>query len=111
MISKDTQPNNLSANLNFHKVYDLRESFVTSFCNQLGSTDWSFLRFSSDADQCVKLFYDRIDSALSVIPTSFVKFSSKTKPWITPIVIDLINKRWKAFRQKKFDLYCHYKKK
>jgi hypothetical protein len=111
VISRDSQPNDDNVSIDLHKVYDLRKSFVMSFCNQLATTDWSFLSTTSDVDHCVKLFYERIDSALSVIPVSFVKFTSKTKPWITPIVIDLINKRWKAFRDKNFCLYRHYKKK
>lgn len=55
-----------------------------------------------DVEQCAHLFYDRVYEALSRIPVSFVKFTPKTKPWITPVVIDLINKRWSAFRAKKF---------
>ena len=56
-------------------------------------------------------FYDVFYKALSVIPVSYVKFTAKTKPWITPVVIDIVNKRWRAFRQKNFPLYAHYKQK
>jgi hypothetical protein len=37
--------------------------------------------------------------------------TSTTKPWITPVVIHLINKRWQAFKDKNFVLYNHYKHK
>jgi hypothetical protein len=93
------------------KVYDLRSSFVTSFCNVLASADWSMLRQTSHLETCVNIFYDKINNALSVIPVSFVSFTPKTKPWITPVLKDLINKRWAAYRKKNFPLFCHYKKK
>ena len=35
----------------------------------------------------------------------------KTKPWITPVLLDLINKRWRAYRNQDFALYVHFKKK
>jgi hypothetical protein len=56
-------------------------------------------------------FYDSFYRAMAAIPVSFVKVKSKTKPWITPVLLDLINKRWRAFREKDFILYNHYKKK
>ena len=44
-----------------------------------------------------------------MLPVSFVKIKCTTKPWITPVLLDLINKRWKAYREKNFSLYNHYK--
>jgi hypothetical protein len=48
---------------------------------------------------------------MSSIPVSYVKFTNKTKPWVTPVLLDLINKRWSAFRSNNFSLYNHYKAK
>lgn len=48
---------------------------------------------------------------MSVIPVSFVRLRPSTKPWITPVLISLINKRWCAYRQGNFILYNHYKAK
>ena len=100
-----------SSKVHLHKVYDLRRSFVISFRNSLMTADWSFLNSSCDIESCVQLFYARVYEALSHIPVSFVKFTSKTKPWITPVVIDLINKRWSAYRENNLPLYFHYKQK
>ena len=96
---------------NLQKVFDFRSSFVSSFCNVLASADWSLLRQGNDLETCVNIFYSNINKALSVIPVSFVSFTSKTKPWVTPVLKDLINKRWSAYRNNNFSLYNHYKKK
>ena len=111
VISRNMQPGDVNSGVDFHKVYDLRASFVKSFCDKLATSDWSSFDNASDVEQCTKLFYDRINEALSVIPVSFIKFTARTKPWITPVVIDLINKRWKAYREKNFPLFCHFKAK
>ena len=92
-----------------YKVYDLRKSNVQAFCNKISHVDWSSIYSFSSLPDAVDFFYDNFTRAMSVIPLTFVKLSSKTKPWITPVLLDLINKRWRAFRERKFDLYNHYK--
>ena len=94
-----------------YKVYDLRQSNVESFRNVLAKVDWSRFASFSSVDDCCQFFYENLYHAMTAIPVSFVRFKSKTKPWITPVVLDLINKRWRAYRSKNFDLYNHYKKK
>ena len=96
-------------NTHLHKVYDLRASHLSFFQKTLSDVDWSHVTDSNDVDICVTRFYDIFHRALSTLPVSFVKFTPKTKPWITPVVIHLINKRWKAYRDKNFPLYNHYK--
>ena len=97
--------------VHFQKVYDLRNSYVSSFLSKISSIDWSPLFSSDDIQRCILYFYEMFHRALSVIPVSHVKITPKTKPWLTPVVIDLINKRWSAFKQKNFPLFHHYKKK
>ena len=46
---------------------------------------------------------------MMTIPFEYVPISPKDKPWITPVIKMLINKRYKAFRAKQYDLYEHYK--
>ena len=111
VIHRSCQPASACNGMHLQKVYDLRRSFLMSFHNFLMKTDWSFVTNCCDVEQCVKFLYDRIYEALSNIPVSFVKFTPKTKPWITPVVLDLINKRWSAYRVKNFPLYYHYKEK
>jgi hypothetical protein len=98
-------------NVHLQKVYDLRESNVSAFRKSVANADWSFLLRCNDVQQCVRHFYDILNFSLSSIPVSFVKVTSKTKAWITPVIIDLINKRWSAFRARNFPVYNHYKRK
>ena len=95
------------------KVYDLRKSFVDDFLKSLETIDWSFLE--SDAisldDKC-ELFQHTLTTTIEMcIPVSFVTFTSRDKPWITPLVKKLINERWAAFRIRNFSLYNHLKHK
>ena len=52
-----------------------------------------------------KYYTSIITNCMKVIPKISVKFSRNDKMWITPLT------RWKAFRNKQFHLYDHYKQK
>lgn len=93
------------------KVYDMRKSHVDNFCEYIASVDWSPIYRCSAVEDAVHLFYEHFVKAMSIIPVSYVKIGPKTKPWITPVLLDLVNKRWCAFREKNFPLYVHYKTK
>ena len=75
------------SSVHLHKVFDLRESYVQLFREVLSKTDWSSVTSSENVDKCVDAFYDAFYRAMSHIPVSFIKFSTKTKPWITPVLI------------------------
>ena len=94
-----------------YKVYDLRMSNLEAFQDVLSDTDWSSITSFTSVNDCSQFLYEKLYHAMAVIPVSFVKFKPKTKPWITPVVLDLINKRWKAYRCKNYVLYNHYKEK
>ena len=111
MIHRNLTSEGGNVKVHLHKVYDLRESHMSIFRDVLSKADWSFLHHCDSVDKCVEYFYHMFYKALSSVPVSFVKFTPKTKPWITPVVIELINKRWLAYKQKNFSLYVHYKKK
>ena len=94
-------------------VYDLRHSNVNSFVSLVASTDWSFIdnpSISLDA-KCIAFHSHLENLARASIPVSTVRCSAKDKPWITPIVKDLINQRWRAYRLKNYTLYNHLKAK
>lgn len=93
------------------KVFDFRDSNIDAFLRTLDTSDWSKIFMSNDVKTSVKHFYDIFYHAMSKIPVTFVKINGKTKPWITPITLDLINKRWRAYREGNFPLYRHYKAK
>ena len=90
-------------------IRDRRKSNVEAFCHRLSLVDWSVIYEYSSVQECVEFFYSKFEEVMSVIPVSFVKLGPKTKPWITPVLLDLINKRWRAFREKNFLLFAHYK--
>lgn len=92
-----------------HKVFDLRKSNIHTFCKRVSKIDWSPMSNFNSIDECVAYLYEQFYAAMSVIPVSYVRITSATKPWITPVVIHLINKRWQAFKDKNFILYNHYK--
>ncbi len=94
-------------------VYDLRESNVAKFLVTLNDIDWSFLEENHiDLNQKCELFHKYINDAFHVaIPTKLVTYTSKTKPWITPLVKSLINDRWNAYRMRNFTIYNHLKEK
>ena len=95
------------------RVYDLRLSFIESFVSKIDSVDWSFLDNPNLSlnDKC-SLFQSLLEAAAKeCIPISYVKFTACDKPWITPLVKDLINKRWNAYRRCDYSAYNHLKAK
>ena len=82
------------------KVYDLRFSNIQMFVSMIQATNWDFLDDNtlSIDDKCASFHSILEDAAQKTIPTSVVTCSARDKPWITPLVKDMINKRWQAFR-------------
>ena len=91
-------------------VHDLRSSNIINFVTSLEDTDWTRF-YNSDAsvhEKC-EIFNDIILSCMQAnIPSSTVIMTSKDKPYITPVIKLLINKRWNAFRAKDFARYDHF---
>ena len=95
-----------------HKVYDFRESNLYHFFQVLTSFPWTQFYNSSDSlDTKCDIFHEVIEQAMSKIPYDYVPMTEKDKPWITPRIKLLINKRFDAFRKKQYDVYYHYKEK
>lgn len=55
VINRICESNDVN-DVNFHKVFDLRKSFVMSFYNTLKMADWSFFANCFDVEQCAHLF-------------------------------------------------------
>ena len=110
-ISRNMQ--SLANSSTLQKVYDFRKSNIESFRTCIGSVNWSSSSFYElkTVEESVQAFYDEFQRAMSVIPVSFVKLGPRTKPWVTPVLLDLINKRWRAYRKNDFTLFNHYKRK
>ena len=65
----------------------------------------------SPNDKCNILQGIIFDCMCNTIPISYVTMTSRDKPWMTPYLKHLINLRWKAYRNRNFVLYNHYKNK
>ena len=98
--------------IKFKKLYDFRESNLEVCKQTLATYPWQyFYRSTMTVDEKCNLFHDILDSALSSIPHEKVPVSQNDKPWITPLIKSLINRRYAAFRAQNFPLYEHFKKK
>jgi hypothetical protein len=94
------------------RIYDLRESNIQKVRNALTAFPWQFFYLSeASVDEKCNIFHEIITSALHLVPYEDVIISGNNKPWITPLIISLINKRFAAFRMRNFKLYNHFKAK
>ena len=92
-------------------VWDYRESNIVEYLNRLSCTDFSSIADELTVDSMCCKFYEMFSACLFAVPCEPVFFSSSDKPWVTPILKLLINKRWAAFRERNWPLYQHYKEK
>ena len=92
------------------KVYDFRESNISQFLKELDSYNWSnFYKAAIDIDDKTTILYERISKAQEHIPCDFVEMRTTDKPWLTPKLKLLINKRFQAYRTKNWTLFNHLK--
>lgn len=93
-------------------LYDLRESNILKVKKALAAVPWQvFYRLEASIEEKCELFHGILTTALSLIPCEEVVITQNDKPWITPLIISLINKRYVAFRARNFRLYEHFKMK
>ena len=93
------------------KVWDFRSSNLERFCYYLSLSDFSGIFSTDNVNDMCAIFYEKLQSAVANIPFSFVTLSSNDKPWITPLLKCLINRRWNAYRNRQWQLFEHYKQK
>ena len=92
-------------------VWDYRESNVLQFLQCLSTTDFKIMNQETSVDKMCSRFYELLMYPLSKIPHEIVYFSPKDKPWMTPLLKLLINKRWNAYRERNWAVFQHYKMK
>lgn len=94
------------------RVYDMRKSNIAKFTECLNNAPWHYIYDNSLslADKC-NMFYEFVNLAITVIPQTYVEMSSRDKAWMTPILKNLINLRYSAFRSGNMHLYEHYRDK
>ena len=93
------------------KVWDFRSSNLEQFCHRLSLSDFSGIFSTDNVNDMCDIFYEKLQFAAMTIPFSFVTLSSNDKPWITPLLKCLINRRWNTYRNRQWELFEHYKKK
>ena len=87
------------------KVWDFRSSNLEKFCYQLSLSDFSGIFSADNVNDMCAIFYEKLHVAVATIPFSLVTLSSNDKPWITPLLKLLINRRWNAYRDKEWQLF------
>lgn len=94
-------------------VLDLRASNVEKFESFVSEINWDFMdEITIPLNAKCEMFHSRLQMALDqCVPSSRIQYTHRDKPWITPVVKDLINKRWSAFRSHDFGRYVQLKKK
>lgn len=95
------------------EVYDLRSSNLQLFMSKTQQIDWEFIEDSDISlnEKCIQFHEALLKAAHDSIPVSYVCCTQRDKPWITPKIKDLINKRWASYRNRNFPLYNHFKSK
>ena len=92
-------------------VWDFRRSHIINFTNCLATHDFDELDYEEDVDTMCEHFYELFYIAMDEIPCNYVMISDTDKPWMNPLLKLLINKRWEAYRNRKWHLFLHYKHK
>jgi hypothetical protein len=65
----------------------------------------------NDIDHKVDFFNTALKQAASVIPYEYVEMNNCDKPWLSPFVKTLINKRWNAYKKRDWPIFQHLKQK
>ena len=102
-------PDNVSSRKRF--LYDFNDDTMASFFKKLSQCTFYDLYSEVNLDKKVEIFYSKFFDCISSIPCKTILMSDRDKPWMTPYLKDLINKRWQAYRSRNFVLYKHYKEK
>jgi len=96
---------------NYKVSYDFRESNLANFMSLIKNSNFLPLLFENNIDKKLDIFYSIVQKCLLHIPQKRIPFSSRDKPWITPVLKNLITNRWNAFREKNFTKYDYLKEK
>jgi hypothetical protein len=94
-----------------YTIYDLRKANITHFENELIRLGFTALYESDDPDIKCDLFYATMKEAMQTIPKKVVMMSKHDKPWMNPVLKDIITRRWNAYRQRNWPLFNHLKHK
>ena len=65
----------------------------------------------TNIDHKVIFFNNALKLTSSVIPYEYVEMNNYDKPWLSPLVKSLINKRWSAYMKRDWPVFQHLKQK
>ena len=111
IVYLETKSANCNSQSRSVKCYDFRETSVMASINYLNAVNFYYLYNAENVDEMVDILYHHLNIAVDLIPFNIVTFTKRDKPWITTLVKNLINKRWKAWREGNMSLYNYYKSK
>jgi hypothetical protein len=94
-----------------HFLFDLRLSNIFAFEQRFLSHDLKAFYSCKDIEKACQMFYDFVNSALSVIPQHVVFLTNNDAPWMTPLIKFLIQARWKAYRSRNWPVFNNLKSK
>jgi len=90
--------------------WDFRASNMNSLLNNLQLVNWNLDELT--AEDSVIRFHATLSSLLSnCIPRKTIVFSDNDKQWVTPRLKSLLNDKWRAWRNKNFPVFQHFKDK
>ena len=102
---------NINVKMGFRTVLDLRYSKIEAVKNQINQIDWTDIYELDNIEDKTEYFYTTLTNIINKIPKRKIKLTTNDKSWITPVLKDLINKRWKAYKNRDYIKYNHYKEK
>ena len=91
--------------INKHILYDLRLSHVLAFEQRFLSGNLNTLYSHDDIEEKCDTFYKILNIALEEIPRTEVYLTNSDAPWMTPLIKNLIDRRWEAYRFRNWSLY------
>ena len=92
-------------------VFDYRRENICNFLAKISALGFHEVYTSSNVNEKCAAFYRTLYDAMNTIPRSSVTFSNRDKPWLTPVLKQLIQDRWDAYRTGNWPLYNHMRDK
>ena len=88
-----------------HILHDFRDSNIYKFEQKFLSNDFTSFYSCVDIDSKCEFFGKCVKEALEVIPKKTVFISNTDAPRMTLLIKDLINRRWDAYRSRKWTVF------
>ena len=94
------------------KVFDYRRSNMSAVVEMIRTAfipRW--YKWKGSVDEKAEYYQEVISRAMSMIPFVYIEMDSQDKPWMTPLLKLLMNRKHQAFHEKNVALFQHYQEK